>query len=98
MTCRLQIDATCPLNVKGFKKLLAPNVDDGKPLPKDTRLNNFITHVCLYVPASKYRNLAKYLTTWVRIWREKCLEIAEQSWVFPPQMIVPSGTRSKETA
>jgi hypothetical protein len=34
-----------------------------------------------------YRSLAKYWTTWVRIWWEKHLEIAVQSWVFAPQMI-----------
>jgi hypothetical protein len=39
-----------------------------------------------------YRSLAKYCTTWARIWWEKCLEIAERSWVFSPQMIAPSGT------
>jgi hypothetical protein len=39
-----------------------------------------------------YRSLAKYLTTWVRIWWEKYLEIAEQSRAFSPQRVVPSGT------
>jgi hypothetical protein len=37
-------------------------------------------------------SLAKYCTNWARIWREKCLEIAERSWVFSPQIIAPSGT------
>jgi hypothetical protein len=36
------------------------------------------------------RSLAKYCTTWARIWWEKCLEIAELSWACSPQMIAPS--------
>jgi hypothetical protein len=39
-----------------------------------------------------YRSLAKYCAARVRIWWEKYLEIAERSWVFSPQVIVPSGT------
>jgi hypothetical protein len=39
-----------------------------------------------------YGSLAKYCTTWVGIWWEKCLEIAGRSWVFSPQMRAPSGS------
>jgi hypothetical protein len=34
---------------------------------------------------------ARYCTC-VVIWWEKCLEIAERSWVFPPEMMAPSGS------
>jgi hypothetical protein len=44
-TCRLQVDVTFPFKVKGFKKLLAPPVDDGKSLPKDTWLDNLIADI-----------------------------------------------------
>jgi hypothetical protein len=45
----------------------------------------------LYCRGLVYRSLAKYCTTWVRIWWEKYLEIAARSWVYLLQMIVPSG-------
>jgi hypothetical protein len=37
-----------------------------------------------------YCSLAEYCTTWVRMWWEKYLEIAERCWAFPPQMTLPS--------
>jgi hypothetical protein len=40
----------------------------------------------------QYGSLAKYGTTWVRIPWDKRLEIAEQSEVMCPQMILPSGS------
>jgi hypothetical protein len=45
-----------------------------------------------FAAAALYRSLAKYSTTWARIWWEKYLDVAERSRVFPPQTIAPSGT------
>jgi hypothetical protein len=45
---------------------------------------------CMYYSA--YRSLAKYCTTWARLWWEKYLESAEGFWVISPNIMAPSGT------